>query len=80
MNSIAPGTLTGWQFLRLACSLRSAPGSQDRTRPGRESPETFASVLAETRRWGCRELSLADQPRPAGTENRPRRSGGHVDS
>lgn len=40
--------LTGWQFLRLACSLRSAPGSQDRTRPGRKSRETFASVLAET--------------------------------
>ena len=40
--------LTGWQFLRLACSLRSAPGSQDRTRSGRNNPETFASVLAET--------------------------------
>lgn len=40
--------LTGWQFQRLACSLRSAPGSQDRTRPERKNPETFASVLAET--------------------------------
>ena len=40
--------LTGWHFTRLACSLRSAPGSQDRTRPGRKNPETFASVLAET--------------------------------
>ena len=40
--------LTGRQFLRLACSLRSAPGSHDRTRPGRTAPETFASVLAET--------------------------------
>ena len=40
--------LTGWQFLRLACSLRSAPGSRDRTQPGRKNPETFASVLAET--------------------------------
>ena len=40
--------LTGWRFQRLACSLRSAPGSRDRTRPGRKNPETFASVLAET--------------------------------
>ena len=40
--------LTGWQFLHLACSLRSAPGSRDRTRSGRKAPETFASVLAET--------------------------------
>ena len=39
--------LTGWRFLRLACSLRSPPGSQDRTRSGRKNPETLASVLAE---------------------------------
>jgi len=40
--------LTGWRFLRLSCSLRSAPGSRDRRQPGRKAPETFASVLAET--------------------------------
>lgn len=40
--------LTGWRFLRLACSLRSTPDSPDRTRSGRKNPETFASVLAET--------------------------------
>jgi len=40
--------LTGWRFSRLACSLRSAPGTQDRARTGRKNPETFASVLAET--------------------------------
>lgn len=40
--------LTGWRFQRLASSLRSAPGSEDRTRSGRKNPETLASVLAET--------------------------------
>ena len=39
--------LTGWRFRRLACSLRSAPSSQDTAQSGRKAPETFASVLAE---------------------------------
>ena len=39
--------LTGWRFLRLACSLRSAPCSQDTAQSGRKAPETFASVLVE---------------------------------
>ncbi len=39
------GHLTGWQFRRLVCSLRSESPVQSSCQPRR--PETFASVLAE---------------------------------
>ena len=54
--------LTGWQFLRLSCSLRSAPVSRNRTRSGRKSPETFASVLAETSDGAVGNIRLMISP------------------
>ena len=54
--------LTGWQFLRLACSLRSAPGSRDRPQSGRTEPETFASVLAETSEGAVGNFRLLINP------------------
>lgn len=54
--------LTGWQFLRLACSLRSAPSSRDRAQSGPGSPETFASVLTQTSDGAVGNLRLMITP------------------
>ncbi len=73
--------LTGWQFRRLVCSLRSDPSIHSSCQPGRPRwPETFASVLAEMSDQASGNFSHNDFSWRAGATNHHLWGGRHVDT